>query len=416
MAKNEEKITIKIEGEEWQKALDKAFKKKVKEVKVDGFRKGSVPKNIYLEKFGLESLYMEAVDSCLNDAYKKALDKSKVEPVVEPKIDIPAIDKDSVTFTITLVGKPEVKLGEYKNLKIKKDKVSVEQKEIDAEIEHLREQFAEIRVKEDGEVEDGDTAVIDFKGYVDGKELEGGSGENYPLEIGSHTFIPGFEEGVLKMKVGDEKDLELAFPKDYVKDLAGKKVTFHVTLREIKTRVLPDIDDNFFKDLGYDKVTNASELAKEVEKVIKERKQREIDDRFIEEVLNKAAENMKVDLSTEIIDDEVHRMLHQFENQLQMQGLKMEQYLEFSKLTMEDVHKNMEPEAIKRIKYRYLLEAVAEAEKIEVTDEEANKDAEEMAKNYGISKDELLKAFGSMEVLKYDSKMRKTLEFLKTNN
>lgn len=416
MAKNEEKITIKIEGEEWQKALDKAFKKKVKEVKVDGFRKGSVPKNIYLEKFGLESLYMEAVDSCLNDAYKKALDKSKVEPVVEPKIDIPAIDKDSVTFTITLVGKPEVKLGEYKNLKIKKDKVSVNQKEIDAEIEHLREQFAEIRVKEDGEVEDGDTAVIDFKGYVDGKELEGGSGENYPLEIGSHTFIPGFEEGVLKMKVGDEKDLELAFPKDYVKDLAGKKVTFHVTLREIKTRVLPDIDDNFFKDLGYDKVTNASELAKEVEKVIKERKQREIDDRFIEEVLNKAAENMKVDLSTEIIDDEVHRMLHQFENQLQMQGLKMEQYLEFSKLTMEDVHKNMEPEAIKRIKYRYLLEAVAEAEKIEVTDEEANKDAEEMAKNYGISKDELLKAFGSMEVLKYDSKMRKTLEFLKTNN
>ena len=416
MAKNEEKITIKIEGEEWQKALDKAFKKKVKEVKVDGFRKGSVPKNIYIEKFGLESLYMEAVDSCLNDAYKKALDKSKVEPVVEPKIDIPAIDKDSVTFTITLVGKPEVKLGEYKNLKIKKDKVSVEQKEIDDEIEHLREQFAEIRAKEDGEVEDGDTAVIDFKGYVDGKELEGGSGENYPLEIGSHTFIPGFEEGVLKMKVGDEKDLELAFPKDYVKDLAGKKVTFHVTLREIKTRVLPDIDDNFFKDLGYDKVTNASELAKEVEKVIKERKQREIDDRFIEEVLNKAAENMKVDLSAEIIDDEVHRMLHQFENQLQMQGLKMEQYLEFSKLTMEDVHKNMEPEAIKRIKYRYLLEAVAEAEKIEVTDEEANKDAEEMAKNYGISKDELLKAFGSMEVLKYDSKMRKTLEFLKTNN
>ena len=416
MAKNEEKITIKIEGEEWQKALDKAFKKKVKEVKVDGFRKGSVPKNIYLEKFGLESLYMEAVDNCLNDAYKKALDKSKVEPVVEPKIDIPAIDKDSVTFTITLVGKPEVKLGEYKNLKIKKDKVSVDQKEIDDEIEHLREQFAEIRVKEDGEVEDGDTAVIDFKGYVDGKELEGGSGENYPLEIGSHTFSPGFEEGVLKMKVGDEKDLELAFPKDYVKDLAGKKVTFHVTLREIKTRVLPDIDDNFFKDLGYDKVTNASELAKEVEKVIKERKQREIDDRFIEEVLNKAAENMKVDLSAEIIDDEVHRMLHQFENQLQMQGLKMEQYLEFSKLTMEDVHKNMEPEAIKRIKYRYLLEAVAEAEKIEVTDEEANKDAEEMAKNYGISKDELLKAFGSMEVLKYDSKMRKTLEFLKTNN
>ena len=416
MAKNIEKITIKIEGEEWQKALDKAFKKHVKEVKVDGFRKGSVPKNIYLEKFGIESLYMDAVDNCINEAYQKALKKSKVEPVIEPKVDIPAIDKDAVTFEITITGKPDVKLGEYKKLKIKKDKVEVSKDEIDHEIEHLREQFAEIRVKEEGKVEDGDTAVIDFKGYVNGKELDGGSGENFPLEIGSHTFIPGFEEGVLGMKVDEEKDLELEFPKDYVKDLAGKKVTFHVTLKEIKTRILPDIDEDFFKDLGYDKVTNAEELAKEVEEVIKKRKQDEIDDRFIEEVLSKAAENMEVELSEDIIDDEVHRMIHQFEEQLKMQGLKMEQYLEFSKMTMDDVHKNMEPEATKRIKYRYLLEAVAKEEKIEVTDEEAEKDAEEMAQNYGISKDELLKAFGSMEVLKYDAKMRKTLEFLKNNN
>ena len=416
MAKNIEKITIKVEGEEWQKALDKAFKKHVKEVKVDGFRKGSVPKNIYLEKFGIESLYMDAVDNCINEAYQKALKQSKVEPVIEPKVDIPAIDKDAVTFEITITGKPDVKLGEYKKLKINKDKVEVSKDEIDHEIEHLREQFAEIRVKEEGKVEDGDTAVINFKGYVDGKELDGGSGENFPLEIGSHTFIPGFEECVLGMKVDEEKDLELEFPKDYVKDLAGKKVTFHVTLKEIKTRILPDIDEDFFKDLGYDKVTNAEELAKEVEEVIKKRKQDEIDDRFIEEVLSKAAENMEVELSEDIIDDEVHRMIHQFEEQLRMQGLKMEQYLEFSKMTMDDVHKNMEPEATKRIKYRYLLEAVAEAEKIEVTDEEADKDAEEMAQNYGISKDELLKAFGSMEVLKYDAKMRKTLEFLKNNN
>ena len=359
---------------------------------------------------------MDAVDNCINEAYQKALKQSKVEPVIEPKVDISAIDKEAVTFEITITGKPDVKLGEYKKLKVKKDKVEVSKDEIDHEIEHLREQFAEIRVKEEGKVEDGDTAVIDFKGYVDGKELDGGSGENFPLEIGSHTFIPGFEEGVLGMKVDEEKDLELEFPKDYVKDLAGKKVTFHVTLKEIKTRVLPDIDEDFFKDLGYDKVTNAEELAKEVEEVIKKRKQDEIDDRFIEEVLSKAAENMEIELSEDIIDDEVHRMIHQFEEQLKMQGLKMEQYLEFSKMTMDDVHKNMEPEATKRIKYRYLLEAVAEAEKIEVTDEEADKDAEEMAQNYGISKDELLKAFGSMEVLKYDAKMRKTLEFLKNNN
>lgn len=416
MAKNKDVVTIEIAGKDWEKALDKAFKKKVKEVKVDGFRKGSVPKNIYMEKFGIESLYMDAANDVVQDAYTKALQDSKVEPVIEPAIDVKEINEEKVVFEITITGKPEVKLGDYKNLKVKKEDVEVSKEEVDHEIEHLREQFAEIRVKEDGEVEDGDTAVIDFKGTVDGKELEGGSGENFPLEIGSHTFIPGFEEGVLGMKVGEEKDLHLKFPEDYVKDLAGKEVVFHVTLNEIKTRILPDIDEDFFKDLGYDKVTNQDELVIEVEKVIKDRKSQDADDRFLEEVLKNASENMEVDLPEEIIDDEVHRMMHQFESQLKMQGLTLDQYMEFTKMSHEDFHKNMEPEAIKRIKYRYLIEAVAEKEKIEVTDEEAEKDADEMAKNYGISKEELVNAFGGMDVLKYDSKMRKTLNFLKENN
>lgn len=416
MAKNKDVVTIEIAGKDWEKAIDKAFKKKVKEVKVDGFRKGSVPKNIYIEKFGIESLYMDAANDVVQDAYTKALQDSKVEPVIEPAIDVKEINEEKVVFEITITGKPEVKLGDYKNLKVKKEDVEVSKEEVDHEIEHLREQFAEIRVKEDGEVEDGDTAVIDFKGTVDGKELEGGSGENFPLEIGSHTFIPGFEEGVLGMKVGEEKDLHLKFPEDYVKDLAGKEVVFHVTLNEIKTRILPDIDEDFFKDLGYDKVTNQDELVIEVEKVIKDRKTQDADDRFLEEVLKNASENMEVDLPEEIIDDEVHRMMHQFESQLKMQGLTLDQYMEFTKMSHEDFHKNMEPEAIKRIKYRYLIEAVAEKEKIEVTDEEAEKDADEMAKNYGISKEELVNAFGGMDVLKYDSKMRKTLNFLKENN
>ena len=359
MAKNKDVVTIEIAGKDWEKALDKAFKKKVKEVKVDGFRKGSVPKNIYIEKFGIESLYMDAANDVVQDAYTKALKDSKVEPVIEPAIDVKEINEEKVVFEITITGKPEVKLGDYKNLKVKKEDVEVSKEEVDHEIEHLREQFAEIRVKEDGEVEDGDTAVIDFKGTVDGKELEGGSGENFPLEIGSHTFIPGFEEGVLGMKVGEEKDLHLKFPEDYVKDLAGKEVVFHVTLNEIKTRILPDIDEDFFKDLGYDKVTNQDELVIEVEKVIKDRKSQDANDRFLEEVLKNASENMEVDLPEEIIDDEVHRMMHQFESQLKMQGLTLDQYMEFTKMSHEDFHKNMEPEAIKRIKYRYLIEAVA---------------------------------------------------------
>lgn len=416
MAKNKDIVTIEIAGKDWEKALDKTFKKKVKEVKVDGFRKGSVPKNIYIEKFGIESLYMDAANDVVQDAYTKALEDSKVEPVIEPTIDVKEINEEKVVFEITITGKPEVKLGDYKNLNVKKEDIEVSKEEVDHEIEHLRGQFAEIRVKEDGKVEDGDTAVIDFKGTVDGKEIEGGSGENFPLEIGSHTFIPGFEEGVLGMRVGEEKDLHLKFPDDYVKDLAGKEVVFHVTLNEIKTRILPEIDEDFFKDLGYDKVTNQDELVVEVEKVIKDRKTQEADDRFLEEVLKNASENMEVDLSEEIIDEEVHRMMHQFEEQLKMQGLTLDQYMEFSKMSHEDFHKNMEPEAIKRIKYRYLIEAVAEKEKIQVTDEEAEKDAEEMAKNYGISKEELISAFGGMNVLKYDSKMRKTLNFLKENN
>ncbi len=416
MANNTEKITIKIEGAEWESALDKSFKKNVKERKVDGFRKGSVPKEVYIEKFGIESLFMDAIELVTDDAYKQALDQKTIEPQIQPTMDIPAVDKDSLTLEFTFIGKPDIKLGDYKNLKVEKDKVEVTKEEIEHEITHLREQFAEISVKENGEVETGDTVVIDFVGTVDGQPLEGGNGENYPLEIGTNTFIPGFEDGVKGMKVGEEKDLHLKFPDDYTKELAGKEVIFHVTLHEIKSRILPEINEDFFKDLGYDKVTNEAELNSEVEKVLKDQKQAEADDKFLESVLETAAKNMEVELPEEIIDDEVHRMMHQFEEQLKTQGLNMEQYYKFTNSTHEDMHKNMEPEAIKRIKYRYLIEAVSEKENIEVTDEEAEKDAEEMATNYGISKDELIKAFGSMEILKYDAKMRKTLEFLKENN
>ena len=415
MAKNTEKITIKIEGEEWQKALDKTFKKKQKDVKIDGFRKGAVPKEVYYEKVGIESLYMDSLNDVADNAFRKALKEAKIKPIIEPGIDVTDVNKDCATFEITLVGKPDITLGAYKDLKIKKETAKITDEEVANEIEHLRNEFAEIKVKEDGKVETGDTAVIDFKGFVDGKELDGGSGANYPLEIGSNTFIPGFEDAVLGMKVDETKTIDLKFPDNYTTDLAGKKVKFDVTVKEIKTRILPEIDDDFFEDLGYDKVTNEKELKDEVKKILMERKQQELDDKYIEDILSKASDNMKVELDEEIIHDEIHRLMSQFEEQLKMQGLTLDQYFEFTKMTHDDLHKNMEPEAIKRIKYRFLLEEVAENEKIEVTEEEADKDAEEMAKNYGITKDELMKAFGSKEVLMYDAKMRKTLDFLKNN-
>jgi trigger factor len=413
MKKNVIVKEIKIDGEAWSKYLDDAFKEKNKDVKIDGFRKGTAPKDMFIKKFGIESLYMDAVDNAVEGAYETVLKETDAVPVCEPKLDVKTINEKEVVFEFTIITAPEVTLGEYKNLKIKKETAKVSKEEIASELEALRTKYAEIKTKEDGVVENGDTAVIDFKGVVDGKVLDGGTGENYPLEIGSHTFIPGFEEKLIGMKVGEEKDIDLTFPENYTEDLKNKDVTFTVKVNEIKTRVLPELNEDFYLDLGYEDVKTESDLEEKIKETIKERKNAEIEDKYIEDCLSKAADNMKVEINEEIVDDEVHRMMHQFEDQLRMQGLNIEQYFEFTGMTHEKMHEQMEPEATKRIKYRYLLEKVAEVEKLEVTDEEAEKSAEEMATNYGISKEELLKAYGSLDVVKYDIKMRNAIEIIK---
>jgi trigger factor len=414
--KNVKEIEIKIEGETWENALDKAYKKKNKEVKVEGFRKGTAPKNIFIKKFGIEALYMDAVDFVMDEAYQKALDEAKITPVIEPKLDITSISEKEAVFKFTITAKPEVTLGEYKKLGIKKETVKVTKEEIDEEVAKLQNQLAEIAPKEKGKVEKGNAAVIDFEGFVDGKALDGGKGENYPLEIGTNTFIPGFEDGVIGMAIGETKELNLKFPEDYVADLKGKEVKFNVTIREIKERIVPELNEDFYKDLGYENIKNETEFRKEVENVITERKTADIEDAHLEKCLEKASDNMKVELSEDIIDEEVHRMIHQFEDQLKMQGIKVDDYMQITGMTHEKMHEQMEPEAIKRIKYRYLLEAIADAEKIDFTEEEVNKKAEEMASNYGITVEELLKAYGSNEIVKYDMKMHGALEIVKNNN
>ena len=414
MKKNVIVKEIKVDGEKWEKCLDSAYKKKNKDAKIDGFRKGAAPKDVFIKKFGIESLFMDAIDKAVEDAYQIVLKETDITPVCEPKLDVKSVNDKECVLEFTLIGAPEVTLGEYKNLKIKKPEAKVTKEEIKTEIETLQNKYAEIKVKSDGsKIENGDTAVIDFKGVVDGKELEGGSGENYPLEIGSNTFIPGFESGLVGLKVGEEKELNLKFPENYAKDLSNKEVTFTVKINEIKERVLPELNEDFYLNLGYDDVKTPSELESKIEEAIKSRKETEIEDQYIEDCLAKASDNMKVDINEEILDDEVHRMIHQFEEQLRMQGLNIEQYFEFTGMTHEKLHEQMEPEATKRVKYRYLLEKVAEVEKIEVTDEEADKQAEEMASNYGISKEELLKAYGSLDIVKYDIKMRNAIEIIK---
>lgn len=410
--KNVHDIEIEIKGTEWETILDDTFKKRIKDMKIDGFRKGKCPKNIYLQKFGVESLYMDAVDAAASKAYASALNDNDLVPVCEPKMDVKEIDKDHVKFVFTIITKPEVKLGKYKDLGVKKDAVKVTKKEIEEEVARLASRFAEIVIKESGKVEEGNTAVIDFEGYVDGEKLDGGTGANYPLEIGSHTFIPGFEEGIVGMEVGETKSLDLTFPEEYTKELAGKAVKFDVTVREIKERVLPELNEDFYADLGFENIKTEEEFNKEIKKVIEERKNEEAKNKYIDEVLEAAAKNMKVELNEEIIDDEVHRMLNQFGQQLQMQGISLEQYLQFTGATHEDMHKQMAPEAEKRVKYRYLIEEVADAEKIEINDADAEAEAEKMAAEYGVDKVEFLSHFGGLDVVKYDMRMRKALEIL----
>ena len=414
--KNVQEIENKLTTE-WKKCLDDAFKKKVKETKVDGFRKGTCPKDIFIKRFGIESLYMDAVDEAVAVGYKKALEDNKdINPVIEPKVDIKNISAKEIELKFTIITKPEITLEDYKNLGIKKEEAKVSKKEIDEEIKKLQDKFADLIVKEDGIIEEGNTVVIDFKGTVDGEPLEGGSAENYSLEIGTHSFIPGFEEGLVGHKTGDIVTLNLKFPEDYVENLKGKDVVFEVKVNEVKVRVLPEINEEFFKDLGYEDIKTKEELENKVKEELQKEEQAKLDDVHLDKVLDKAMENMKIELNKEIVDDEIDRMIHEYERQLKMQGLDMNKYFELTGDTEEGLHKKMEGEATKRVKCRYLIEEVAKKENIDFTKEEVDAKAKEMAENYGITVDELIKAYGTIDVVKYDMTMHKALEIIKENN
>lgn len=410
---NVKKIVKEYKGEGWTKSLTSAYDKVKKDVAIDGFRKGMVPFDMFVKKNGLEPLYNDALDILLASEYKKVLEEAKEMPVIQPTVDIKGISGDAVSIEYTFISRPAVKLGAYKNLGVKKETAKVSAKEVDEEIEKLREKYAEVRVKENGAVEKGNTVIIDFEGFIDGVAFEGGKGENYPLEIGSNTFIPGFEDGIVGMTAGEEKDLNLKFPENYTAELKGKDVVFKVKVNTIKERVLPAIDEDFFKDLGYDDVKSEEDLKKKVKEDIEKKKEAEIENKYIEDCLNAATSKMEVEINPEIIDDEIHRMIDQMSEQLRMNGLTLEQYMQFTGMSHEDLHKQYEEGATNRVKERLLLEEVATVENIEISDDEAKARAAEMAKNYGMSEEELLKEFGGLDMVKYDMKMRKAIEIVK---
>lgn len=406
-------INYKVEGEQWTNAQEKAFEKLNKTAKIDGFRPGHAPKNMFIKKYGEQEILLEAADELIKEKYSDIIVKEKIIPVVEPKVEPVSITKDAMEVNFNFVVKSKVKLGDYKNLNVKKDEVKVTKEEVEHEIGHLLEHYAEIEEK-DGKIEFGDIAIIDYDGFKDGVAFQGGKGENYSLEIGSNTFIPGFEEGLIGLKKGEEKDLELTFPDNYMsEDLKGQKVIFKVKINDVKTRVIPELDKEFFEDLNMEGITNKEELAKMMEEQIKVDKESRAENKFIDEVLEAAAKNMTVELDEELISEEQERMYEDFLDKLAMQGLTEDIYLKYANTTKEDMLKEMHPEAEKRVKYRYLLEAVIKEEKIKTTDKEAEKEAEEYAKKYNITKEEFIKQIGNLDVLKYELNMRKAIDVMK---
>ena len=424
MAKKEEKdvkknvheVSVKIEGDSWKNAIDKAFKKAQKTVNVDGFRKGKVPRNVFEKKFGVASLYPDATDYVVEEAYAKALVDSKLVPVVKPEVEIKDVSDEGIEFVFKIITKPEVKIKKYKGLNIKPEKIEVEDEEIDHEIGHLLERYTELVVKE-GFVESGNVAVIDFEGFKDGVAFDGGKGENYSLEIGSNTFIPGFEEKVIGMKVGEEKDLNLKFPEDYgAKDLAGSDVVFKVKVNEIKEKKVPKMDEDFFEDLGMDDVDSEEKLRNKIEESIKSRKEMEAENKYIDTILEEVGKNVEVDIPEEMVNEEIDRLMDNFEEQMKRQGISLELYYQFTGSNEEALRSQMEKEAFNNVLYRLMLDEIIKEEKIEVTDEEVDKEAEELSKKYQMSKEDLISEFGGIDIVKYDLQMRKAIDLLKEYN
>ena len=337
--KNVHEIEIKVEGKEWEDAITKSFNKNVQNVKVDGFRKGKVPRNIFEKKFGKESLYNDAIDFVLQEKYATVIKDSKLIPIIQPTIDIKEIDDEKLVFTFRITTKPEVKVEKYTKLGVKKGEVKVTEEEVKSRINSLLEQYADIVIK-DGKIENGDTAVIDFEGFKDGVAFDGGKGENYPLEIGSNTFIPGFEEQLIGLKAGDEKDIKVTFPEDYAsEELKGQEAVFKIKVHEVKTKELPEMDEEFFKDLGYEGVETEEQLKDLVKADLEAKQEYELENKYVDDLLEEAAKHTVVDLPEELVHEEIHRMMHQYEENLKMQGITLDMFYQFTNFTEEDLEK-----------------------------------------------------------------------------
>ncbi|MXQ54702.1 trigger factor [Shimazuella alba] len=415
---NQVVLTVETPEEKVSAALDQAFKKVAQKVNVPGFRKGKIPRQLFEKRFGVESLYQDALDILLPQAYEDAVKETGIEPVDRPEVDVEQLEKGkSLIFTATVTVKPEVSLGEYKGVEIEEKDFSVTEEAINEELLKMQKQQGTLEPVESGTVENGDNVVIDFEGFVDGVAFEGGKGDNYSLEIGSNTFIPGFEEQLIGLALGEDKDVDVTFPEDYrATELAGKPATFRVKLHEIKRLSLPELDDEFAQDVSEEETL--ADLKKDIEHKLEERLKKEEEDYIRNQVVEVASNNAEVDIPAAMINHEVDHMYGHFVQNLSYQGLSIELYTQLTGQSESDIKAQMKEDASKKVRADLVIEAISIAENVEVSEEEIDEEIVQTAKEMNREVEEvrdIINKQGNIDSLRDSLKRKKTIDLLVLN-
>lgn len=414
MEKNMAKLTIEVDAADVEKAIQKAYTKQKSKFNISGFRKGKVPRQIIEKMYGVEVFYEDAVNEMIPTAYTEAAEESKLEIVSRPKIDVVNIKKgENFVFTAEVAVKPEVTLGEYKGIEVPKSDIEVTDEEVQEEIDKTRDQNARMVTVEDRPVQDGDITKIDFEGFVDGVAFEGGKGEDYPLTIGSHSFIDTFEEQLIGKSIGENVEVNVTFPEQYqAEELQGKPAMFKVKIKEIKYKELPELDEDFVQDVS--EFNTVDEYKADVKANITVRKENEAKAKKEDAAIEKIIEGATMDIPDAMIEFQVENMIDDFARRLQSQGLAIEQYMQYTGLTLDKLKEDMKPQAVKRIQSRLVLEKIAEVEDIQVTDEDINNEIEEMSKAYMMEADKLKEYMGDAEKenMKADIAVKKAADFV----
>ncbi|MCI8345140.1 MAG: trigger factor [Clostridia bacterium] len=412
---NEVKLSFEIEATKFEEAIQKVYAKSAKYFNIPGFRKGKAPYKIVEKQYGAEIFYEDAFNEVVPEIYEKELKEAEIIAVSRPNIDITQMEKGKdLIFTATVQTKPEVELGKYKGIELKKIEYTVEDENINHELEHMQEHNARLVNVEDRSVEKGDTTVIDFEGFVDNVPFEGGKAEGHELVIGSNTFIPGFEDQIIGMNIEEEKDINVTFPEEYFsKELAGKEATFKVKLHEIKKKEMPKLDDEFAKDVS--EFDTLEELKASIKEKLEEENTSKAKYETEEEAIKTVCDDVKVEIPSGMVETETDNMIKEIEQRLMYQGLNLEQYLQMMNKSQSDMRKELEEQATRQVKVRLVLEAIIKKEKIEATEEEINQKLEEMANTYGNKVEDLQKNEGLVTYITETIKSENAIKFIVDN-